>query len=241
MDYKLKKPLKKLGQKELEEDIKGFIKNTRQFYTAKIPEMKLLAKKLHEEHELEDFYKIFDELWISGYSNKRILALSALELYEEDFDLETWIVLKQYLKDITDWEEIDSVALEIVGKIILDYPPVKKDVLNISKKRDVYLRRMALMSSIPSIQKKDFTFAFKLLEFYCFNKHERIQEAVGLVIKEISKKNKDIAKKFISKHKKMGEIAFKIATENLKDLRKIKDLKELEKTRIDKKSFWGWI
>jgi len=86
MEYKLKRPLKRLGHKEFEEDIKGFIKNTHKFYSSKIPEIKTLAKKLHEEHSLEEFYKVFNKLWRSGYHNERVLAIKTLKLYKEDFD-----------------------------------------------------------------------------------------------------------------------------------------------------------
>jgi len=242
MDYKLKKPLKRLGHKEFEEDIKGFIKNTHRFYASKVPEMRTLAKRLHQEHSLEDFYRVFNKLWKSGYHNERVLAIHTLKLYKKDFDLNTWYVLKPKLKELKDWDEIDDVSQEIVGNFILKYPSVKKDVFNLSKKRDAYLRRMALMSSLPSVREKDFEFSMQLLDFYAFNRQERIQEAVGLVLQEISKFNKIVAKRLILKYIKMNDLAFKIATENMKGLRKVRKLKKLEGgSSFDKKGVWGWL
>jgi hypothetical protein len=243
MDYKLKRPLKRLGHKEFEEDIKGFIKNTHKFYSSKIPEIKTLARKLHDEHSLEEFYKVFNKLWKSGYHNERVLAIKTLKLYKDDFDLDTWYAIKFKLKDIKDWDEIDEVSQNIVGNLILKFDSVKKDVFNLSKKRDAYLRRMALVSSLPLIKEKDFDFSINLLEYYAFNKQEKIQEAVGLVLKEISKINKVVGKKLILKYINMKDIAFNIATENMRDLRKVRKLKGLEegKSNFDKKGLFSWL
>lgn len=243
MDYKLKRPLKRLGHREFEEDIKRFIKNTHKFYSLKVPEIKTLAKKLHEDHSLEDFYKVFNKLWKSGYCNERVLAIQALKLYKEDFDLDTWYIIKPKLKYIKDWDEIDEVSLNIIGEIILKFPSVKNDVLSLSKKRDAYLRRMALMSCLGCVKKKDFDLSLKLIEFYALNKQKKIQEGVGIVIREISKVNKIIAKRLILKYINMGDVSFNIATENMKDLRKVRKLKRLDegKSNFDKKGLLGWV
>ena len=58
MTYKLKRQLKKLGNKQFTEDIKKYIKSSHEFYEKRVPEMKVLAKRLHDEHSLKQFYKI---------------------------------------------------------------------------------------------------------------------------------------------------------------------------------------
>jgi len=243
MDYKLKRPLKRLGHKEFEEDIKGFIKNTHKFYSSKIPEIKTLARKLHDEHSLGEFYKVFNKLWKSGYHNERVLAIKTLKLYKDNFDLETWRFIKPRLKEIRDWDEIDEISLNVVGKIILKFPYVKKDVFSLSKKKDAYLRRMAFMSCLGCVEKKDFDFAIKLLGFYALNKYKKIQEGVGVVLREISKVNKVVGKKLILKYVGMGDVAFKIATENNKDLRKVRGVKKLavEGKDFGKRGLLGWV
>ena len=61
-------------------------------------EIRTLAKRLHEEHSLKEFYSIFNKLWKSGYHEEMSLALYTLQLYENGFDLKTWKFLKPKLK-----------------------------------------------------------------------------------------------------------------------------------------------
>jgi len=239
MNYK--KPLKRLGQEQFADDIKKFIKSTHKFYSSKIPEMKVMAKKLHDEHNLREFYRVFNRLWKSGYHNERVLAIHALELYKKDFNLDTWKFIRPRLREIRDWEELDFIAQKIIGEL-LKFSSVRADVLNLSKKRDAYLRRMALMSCLNLVKEKDFKFALKVLGFYVQDRQEKIQWAVGLLVREIGKVDKEVARKFILKNSKMGDVAFETATKDMKELRRVRELKKLgSDEKFDKKGLWGWL
>ena len=94
----MKKQLKKLGDKEFTQDIKKYIKSSHQFHESKTPEIKTLAKKFHEEYSLNEFYKIFNKLWDSGYENEKVLAIHSLKLYKEEFNIKTWKFIKPKIK-----------------------------------------------------------------------------------------------------------------------------------------------
>ena len=83
------------------------------------------------------------------------LALYALQLYEDDFNIETWKFLKPKLKNIKSWDQIDAVSLFIIGKILLKYPRFEKEIFKLSKSRDFWLRRIAIVSTLPRIKKGD--------------------------------------------------------------------------------------
>ena len=120
--HKLKKELKRLSNKQFAEDIKRFIKSPYHFYGIRVPEIRTLAKSLHDEHPLNEFYPVFNKLWKSGYHEEMSLALYALQLYEDNFDFSTWKFLKLKLKDIQTWDQIDAVSTFIIGKILLKHP-----------------------------------------------------------------------------------------------------------------------
>jgi len=70
MEYKSNKQLKKLGDKQFSEDIKKYIRRNHEFNSTKIPELKILAKRLNEEYKLRGFYKIFNKIYTQwGNSN----------------------------------------------------------------------------------------------------------------------------------------------------------------------------
>ncbi|MFA5856175.1 MAG: DNA alkylation repair protein [Candidatus Pacearchaeota archaeon] len=237
MVYKSKKQLKKLNDKEFFEDIKKYIKSTHTFFEARLPELKVLAKRLHEEYDLKDFYKVFNRLWKSGYPEERTLAVHTLELYKEEFDIETWKNLKPKLKEIKSWDKLDKISKDIIGEILLR-KDIKDDLIKMSNSKDNWFIRMAIVANIPLIKKNDNLFAMKLINQHINSKEEAIQKANGWILKEISEKDPEIVKTFILKNKNMPLVTFNKATENLKDLRKIKSIKKLKDNAFSRVFFW---
>ena len=227
MTYRLKRPLKRLGNKQFSEDIKTFIKSSHDFYSEKVPELKTLAKRLHQEHTLKKFYPVFNKLWNSGYQGEKSLAIYALKLYKNEFNPTTWKFIKPKSKDIKSWSNADSFAKEILGNILLKIPSLNKEILKLSKSKNLWFKRMAIMSTFPLIKHKQNTkLAIHIAENYLKEPHKEIQKAIGLTINQISIHKPEIAKKFILKHN-LKDSTFKIATEKIKELRKIKKIKKL--------------
>lgn len=229
MTYKLKRKLKKLGNKQFTQDIKSFIRTSHDFYSERVPELRTLAKRLHEEHSLKSFYPIFNKLWRSGYQGEKSLAIYTFRLYKDEFDLTTWRFLKPKLKDIKSWDRIESISKDILGNILLKCPSLDKEILKLARSKNLWFKKLAIGSTFPLIREKEDTkLAVHLCELYLEEVHEEIQNAIGETLREISIYKPEIAKKFILKHMMMRDETFKIATENLKELRKIKKIKRLE-------------
>jgi 3-methyladenine DNA glycosylase AlkD len=227
MVYKSKKQLKKLGDKQFFEDIKKYIKSYHSFYETRVPELKVLANRLHEEYNLNEFYKIFNKFWNSGYHEERTLAVHTLQLYKDDFDLETWKFLKPKLKEIKSWDKIDSVSSNIIGEILVRNKKLEKEVVAMAKSNNVWFRRMAIMATIPLIKSNDNELALKICEMYIHDKYKQVQEGIGLIIKEIGIQKPVVARKFILKNIHMPAVSFDIVTQNMKELRKLRDVKKL--------------
>jgi len=228
----IRRQLKKLSDKQFASDIKRYIKSPYEFYGVRVPEIRIMAKRLHEEHNLKEFYKIFDRLWKSGYHEEMSLALYALQLYEKEFDMKTWKFLKPRLKEIQTWDQIDAVSTFIIGKILLVYPKLEKELLKLSKNENFWQRRIAIVSTLPRIKTGDIKLTMKLAEDYINDSEPYIQKATGWMLREAGKKEPEIVKKFILKHIHMPSIAFSYATEQMIDLRKVRRFKKLKKTKV---------
>lgn len=217
MVYKSNKKLSKLSDKQIFEDVKKFIKSSHTFYKTTTPEIKVLAKRLHDEYSLKDFYKVFERLWKSDYKEKS-LAIYTFQMYKDDFNINTWKFLKPKLKEIKSWDKLDDVSINIIGEILLRERRIEKDILRMIESKDVWIKRMGIMSIVPSI-KDNLRFVLKVCESNMYNENRPIQEAVGIVLREMRVNNENISRKFISKNMNMPLLVFDIATENMKDLR----------------------
>ena len=227
--YQIKRQLQRLGDEQFAEDIKKYIKSPYEFYGIRVPEIRVLAKRLHEEHSLNDFYKIFDKLWKSGYHEEMSLALYTLQLYEDEFDIHTWEFLEPKLEDIKSWDQIDAVSTFIIGKILIKYPKLEKEIIRLSKSNNFWMRRIVIVSTLPLIKNGDLKLLLRLAEDYVEDTEPYIQKATGWMLREAGKQKPEIIKKFILKHIHMPPICFSYATEReLKDLRKVRRLKKLK-------------
>jgi len=235
MTYKIRKQLKRLSNKQFAEDIKIYLKSSHEFYGIKVPELRVLAKRLHEEYELRDFYKVFNRLWRSSYHEEVSLAIYTLQLYRKEFDLGTWRFLKPKLKDLRSWDQVDSVSTSIIGEILLRYPQLSKEILKLAKSKNMWMRRIAIVSTLPLIKKGEIELTMKLVNMYVNDTGPYIQKATGWMLREVGNKKPEIAKRFILKHVHMPSITFSYATEHMTELRKMRKLKKLEG---DKK---GWF
>ena len=238
-DYKLKRQLKTLSNKQFADNIKKYLKSPYEFYGIHVPELRTLAKRLHEEHEIKDFYKVFNRLWRSSYHEEMSLAIYALQMYRDEFDLHTWKFLKSKLKDMKSWDQIDIVGTNIVGHILIKYPlQLEKEIFKLSKSKNMWMRRLAIVSTLPLIKKGDIRLTMELAEQYLSDKEDYIQKATGWMLREAGKQKPEVVKRFILKHvHDMFPICFSYATEHMKDLRKVRKLKKFKE---DRRGFLFW-
>tara|TARA_Y100000310_G_scaffold343264_1_gene450069 strand:+ start:875 stop:1603 length:729 start_codon:yes stop_codon:yes gene_type:complete len=239
IEHKLTRQLKKLSNKQFAEDIKKYIKSPYEFYGIRVPELRVLAKRLHEEHEIKDFYKVFNRLWASGYHEEMSLAIYTLQLYKEEFGLDTWKFLKTKIKDMKTWDQIDIVGTNIVGYILLKYPKLEREIIKLSKSKNMWMRRLAIVSTLPLIKKGDIRLTMNLAEKYVHENEDYIQKATGWMLREAAKQKTEAVKRFVLKHIHMPPICFSYATErDLKDLRKVRRLKKLSGDKRARFSWW---
>jgi 3-methyladenine DNA glycosylase AlkD len=222
-EYNIKKKLKKLGNKEFSEDIKRYIKSPYEFYGIKVPELRTLAKRLHEEHSLDKFYKTFNKLWKSGYHEEMSLALHTLQLYEKEFNLKTWNFIKPKLKDIKSWDQADAIATEIIGPILIKEPKLKKEIIKMSKNKNFWIRRIAIVSTLLIIKQNNISLTMNLAKNYLTDKEPYIQKATGWMIREAGKQKPKEIETFIKKNiNKMYPICFSYSTEKMLELRELR-------------------
>ncbi|MFA6572103.1 MAG: DNA alkylation repair protein [Bacteroidota bacterium] len=172
------------------------------FYGATVPEMRIVAKK-YFYISLDDVQKLLE----NKYHECRLVALLILvNKYEKSkTESERKIYYDVYLKNtvyINNWDLVDLSAHKIVGAYIYDY---KKDInilYRLAKSKNLWEKRIAIISTAYFIREKDFNDTMRISEILLNDEHDLIHKAVGWMLREVGKKNHSIEIEFLDRYYK---------------------------------------
>ena len=185
------------------------------FIGISMPDARIIAKK-----NLNLSITKVEELLHSPIHEIRMIALViwTYQFEKADNKLKKEIY-KTYLKNtkwINNWDLVDLSAPNIVGKLLLDK---NKEILyKLAKSKNLWERRVAIVSTFTFIRIHDFKDSLKLAEIFLNDNHDLIHKAVGWMLREIGKKNEKVLIGFLDKHYKiMPRTMLRYSIERLSD------------------------
>ena len=183
-----------------------------------VPVQRTIAKKFIDL-PLEEVFKLLK----SGYHEHRLTALLILVYKQAQADQELKVeIAKRYLrhlKYINNWDLVDSSASYILGPFY--FSKSERDLLRMAKSKNLWERRIAVLTSYYFIKQNQFGTTLKLAEFLLSDKHDLMHKAVGWMLREIGKKSEPTLIKFLDKHyTKMPRTMLRYAIERLSAAKK---------------------
>jgi 3-methyladenine DNA glycosylase AlkD len=217
-----------LANKKRAENSKRYLKSPYDFYGLNIPSIRKIAK----EYKNLDFYSalnLFDELWKSNNHEEMCLALFILQTHVKSHPKEVWKFLLKRIEKVKTWDHVDELSSHILGIILEEDIRLMSEIKELSKSRNPWLRRISIVSTLPSIRKNKLDLTFRLAEELAYDNDIYVQKGTGWMLREAGKKNRITTREFILMHINMKSTAFSYATEKMKELREIKKQKIKEK------------
>ncbi|MDD2274519.1 MAG: DNA alkylation repair protein [Candidatus Pacebacteria bacterium] len=158
-----------------------------------VPVQRIIAKK-HKDISLKEVQKLLN----SKIHEYRLIALFILiEKYKEDKEL----IYNKYIKNfrnINNWDLVDLTAPKIMGDF-LKYK--NRDILySLAISNDLWERRISIIATFAFIKDNDFKDALKISKILLNDKHDLIHKAVGWMLREIGKRDKEVEKEFLNKY-----------------------------------------
>src|SRR3989338_2112349 len=115
-------------------------------------------------------------------------------------------------KFINNWDLVDLSAPHIIGNFLLDKD--KSILYNLAKSSNLWEKRIAIISTYAFIRLYKFKHTLKISEILMNDNHDLIHKAVGWMLREVGKRNKDVEEKFLNQHyKKMPRTMLRYAIE----------------------------
>ncbi|MCX7955857.1 MAG: DNA alkylation repair protein [Patescibacteria group bacterium] len=229
---KLIKDLEKLADKEKAKVYQRFFKTGKgeygegdKFLGLTVPQVRMVSKRYVNELSLDDLKKLLQNK-IHEY---RLSALLILRFKYEKADEKTRDkIVNFYLKNtsfINNWDLVDLSCHYILGNWLLNK---KRNILyNLVNSKNLWERRIAVVSTFEFIKNNDFKDTLKIAEILLNDKHDLIHKAVGWMLREIGKRNKELLVNFLNKnYQKMPRVMLRYALEKFNEKEKKKYLKK---------------
>ena len=170
------------------------------FWGIRVPVIREIVKKF-KEASLKDI----QELLNSKVHEHRLTGLLILvEKYKTgENKKEIYDFYLKNAKNINNWDLVDLTAPNIVGKFILENKKERKILYSLVKSKNLWERRISILSTFTLLRDKEYEDTLKLSEMLLDDKHDLIHKAVGWMLRELGKRDKDVEIVFLEKYHKV--------------------------------------
>lgn len=164
-----------------------------------VPNIRMVAK-LHKDEPFE----VMVDLLQSEWHECRLCALLMLvERFKKSDEEGRKAIYDFYLTQTTrinNWDLVDLSAPGIVGEFLKDKS--RDDLYRLVDSSLLWDQRIAVVSTYTLIKNNDFIDILALSERLLHHKHDLMQKAVGWMLREMGKRNKDLLVQFLEKNAK---------------------------------------
>ena len=173
-----------------------------------------LRKLVREYRQLNDADAL--EMLASSWHEERLLALMLLvDGYDRGDESRRERIHRAYLEHtryINNWDLVDASAEHIVGPHL----EAREIALlqRLAKSDDIWERRIAIISTFHFIKRNEFAPTLKIARLLLEDSHDLIHKAVGWMLREVGKRDREVEDTFLKKHyKKMPRTMLRYAIE----------------------------
>lgn len=165
-----------------------------------VPNTRLVAKAHREEP-----FEVMAELLQSEWHECRLCALLMLvERFKKCDEKGKKEIHDFYLtqtSQINNWDLVDLTAPCIVGEYVIDHP--REELYRLAASSLLWDQRIAVVSTLTLIRNRDFIDILRLSEQLLHHKHDLMQKAIGWMLREMGKRDKELLVQFLENHSKV--------------------------------------
>lgn len=165
-----------------------------------VPNTRLVAKQYKNEP-----FEVAAELLQSEWHECRLCALLMMvERFKKSDEKGRKQIYEFYLsqtKRINNWDLVDLSAPYIVGEYLKDKS--REDLYRLAASSLLWEQRIAVLATATLIRNNDFIDIIRLSELLLQHKHDLMQKAIGWMLREMGKRDKELLVQFLEQFSKV--------------------------------------
>ncbi len=200
----IRKDIRALANPEIAAHSQRFFKTAKgeygegdRFLGIRVPRIRQQVKT-HRDAALNVILSILRSRW---HEERLFAVLSLVDRYARGDNGTKKTIFNLYLDNlqyVNNWDLVDSSAHLIVGPWLESRS--RKRLYRMSKSRNLWERRVAIMSTYHFIRQQDFTDALEISEALLNDRHDLIHKAVGWMLREVGNRDKNAEVRFLKQH-----------------------------------------
>ena len=179
-----------------------------------VPNTRKVAKKYRDSS-----YDVLDALLESEWHECRLCALLILREKYKTVQEEVVRFYLSHTKGINNWDLVDLSAPYILGNYLTNRSD--RDILyKLAESSVMWEQRIAVVATLMLIRHGQFEDTVRLAEYFLNTRHDLMQKAVGWMLREVGKRDRELLIGFLESHgDRMPRTMFRYATERLKTIK----------------------
>ncbi len=178
-----------------------YMKNSFKFLGIKAPERRELSRKLLWKKNIPEYNEldtVIRKLWELPEREYQYFACDLLEKYTKKFSREIIELFEYMIINKSWWDTVDRIAKKLVGEYFKKFPEERDLYINkwISS-NNLWLQRTTILFQLAYRDRTDVELLFNIIETLKNKEEFFIRKAIGWALREHSKTNPIIVKKFI--------------------------------------------
>ena len=198
----LKKEFNKHSIPSIARSQKAYMRNQFEFLGITANKRREIQKKFFQNVEINDLNKFIYELWNLNERDYQYLAQELLYSNHKNFKVEDIKLIEYMIINKPWWDTIDFLSPKILGKYFKIYPKeIEKNTQKWILSNNIWLKRSAILFQLKYKETLNTDLLYRIVVPLSNSKEFFINKAIGWILREFGKTNKEWVINFVKKNK----------------------------------------
>lgn len=193
---------------ERAEPMEKYMKNRFPFLGIKMEDRRKVFKEFIIEKGLpgkEDYTEIVKELFDCNFREFHYCGMELMKMMKKFWKNDSIKLIEHLIITNSWWDTVDFLAVHLAGSYFQDFPnEIVSRVKAWMGSENIWLQRSAILFQLKYKEKTDTDLLFILIAQTAESKEFFLRKAAGWALRELSKTNPTIVKKFVLSHNLSG-------------------------------------